>query len=115
MCPNFAHEFFTNVLSLQKIINRQHTKHFMLSESSSNVYFFSDLVFLVKSRERVSSEEMQTGTEKEQEHTSEKIGQIYIYYNKISTISNYIIESSSDAEKESHHEVSDEGRNRCVC
>ena len=70
-------------------MNREHTKNFMLSKSSNNVHF-PDLVFLLKSEERVSSEEIEKRTGKEQEHTSEIIGQIYLYYHKISMIINFI-------------------------
>lgn len=49
-----------------------------------------DLVLLLKSQERISSNEMQTRTGKEKEITSETIGQIYIYNNKILTMINFI-------------------------
>ena len=49
-----------------------------------------DLVLLLKSQERISSDEMQTRTGKEKEITSETIGQIYIYNNKILTMINFI-------------------------
>ena len=71
-------------------MTKEHTNILCLVRVQIMFNCFLDLVLLLKSQERISSDEMQMRTGKEKEITSEMIGQIYIYHNKILTMINFI-------------------------